>query len=308
MTTWRLLVDVGGTNVRFARAFDDGTILQCRSYLVSQFPAFMSALGHYLSETGGSARCSGAAIGAAGPVDSGTVSLTNAPWVINEGEVRSSIGAPCILINDLEAAAMSLPVLSAEDFLILGEPRLRLSTTGRLLITNIGTGFGAATLLKADGGWITCPSEAGHMSLALPLGLDLNLNEQFVSVEHVLSGRGLSNLHCAVGNDVAAAVPTDILVRANADLSCAKVLHFFTRVLGEVLGNLALAVAAWDGVFLYGSVAKAFVGVASVDVLRQAFENKGVMSERLRRIPIALVVKENAPLIGLAAMPMPERV
>jgi glucokinase len=98
------------------------------------------------------------------------------------------------------------------------------------------------------------------------------------------------------------------LVRANADLGCAKVLHYFTRVLGDVLGNLALAVAAWDGVFLYGGVARAFGGVASVDLLRQAFENKGVMSERMRRIPIALVVKEDAALVGLAAVPMPGRV
>lgn len=304
MSGWRLLIDVGGTNVRFARASDGHAIAQRRSYLVSRFPTFMSALRTYLDETREIAGCSGVAIGAAGPVDAGAVCLTNSSWTISEEEVSAALGSPCVLINDLQAAAMSLPALSEESFRMIGEPRLGLNTPSRLLITNMGTGFGAATLLKTGSGWMACPGEAGHMTVHLPSSLGLNLPDHFTSVEHILSGPGLSSLHCAMSGDAPLAVPTDIFTRAHDDLRCRKTLESFTHILGDVLGNLALAVAAWDGVFLCGGVSKAFVDVANTAALRKAFEEKGAMKERMRSIPIALVLKEDAALIGLAATPM----
>jgi glucokinase len=306
VTPWRLLSDVGGTNVRFARAFGESLLQRC-SYPVSDFATFLQALRDYVDQTGGPAGCIGAAIGAAGPLALGAVRLTNVPWVICEAEVSSEINAPCILVNDVEAAAFCLPTLSYSEYAVLGRLAPNLTTAHRLLAANIGTGFGAATLVRTAHGWISSPSEAGHMSLAFPDWQDQSLRRKFVSVEHALSGRGLSNLYSAVANEPATLAPSEIFARAGYDQNCANALHLFMQILGDVLGNLALAVAAWDGVFLCGSVAMGLAGITDLSTLRRTFENKGPMSDLISRIPLALITKEDAALAGLAVLPLPER-
>lgn len=302
---WRLIADVGGTNVRFARVIDEENVVDRCSYLVSRFESFLDALRAYAEETDcGLSGCSGAAIGAAGPVAMGSAHLTNIAWVIQEAEVAGEIGAPCMLVNDVEAAAYCIPGLASSEFLVIGDVAPKLETAHRLLAANIGTGFGAATLVRTPSGWFSSPSEAGHMSLPLPEGDEASLRPRFKSVEHVLSGRGLSNLHSALAKDEAVLEAADICSHAASDPKCLATLNFFTHIAGDVLGNLALAVTAWDGVFLFGSVAKGFARVASHARFREAFEDKGAMSEWMKRIPVALVEKEDAAMFGLAALPI----
>lgn len=302
---WRLIADVGGTNVRFARVIDEENVVDHCSYRVSRFESFLDALRAYAEETdGGLSGCSGAAIGAAGPVAMGSAHLTNIAWFIQEAEVADEIGAPCTLVNDVEAAAYCIPGLASSEFLVIGDVTPKLETAHRLLAANIGTGFGAATLVRTPGGWFSSPSEAGHMSLRLPEGAETRLRPRFKSVEHVLSGRGLSNLHSALAKDEAVLEAADICSRAASDPKCLATLDFFTQIAGDVLGNLALAVTAWDGVFLFGSVAKGFTHVADHAQFRETFEDKGAMSEWMKRIPIALVEKQDAAMFGLAALPI----
>jgi glucokinase len=302
---WRLIADVGGTNVRFARVIDEDNIVDRCSYRVSRFESFLDALRAYAEETdGGLSGCSGAAIGAAGPVAMGSAHLTNIAWFIQEAEVADEIGAPCVLVNDVEAAAYCIPGLASSEFLVIGDVAPKLETAHRLLAANIGTGFGAATLVRTPGGWFSSPSEAGHMSLRLPEDAEASLRPRFKSVEHVLSGRGLSNLHSALTKDEAVLEAADICSQATSDPKRMATLDFFTHIAGDVLGNLALAVTAWDGVFLFGSVAKGFAHVADHARFREVFEDKGAMSEWMKRIPVALVEKQDAAMFGLAALPI----
>ena len=302
---WRLIADVGGTNVRFARVIDEENVVDRCSYLVSRFESFLDALRAYAKETdGGLSGCSGAAIGAAGPVAMGSAHLTNIAWFIQEAEVADEIGAPCKLVNDVEAAAYCIPGLTSSEFLVIGDVAPKLESAHRLLAANIGTGFGAATLVRTPSGWFSFPSEAGHMSLRLPEGAEASLRPRFKSVEHVLSGRGLSNLHSALAKDEAVLEAADICSHAASDPKCLATLNFFTQIAGDVLGNLALAVTAWDGVFLFGSVAKGFARVSDHARFRETFEDKGAMSEWMKRIPIALVEKKDAAMFGLAALPI----
>jgi glucokinase len=301
VSEWRLVSDVGGTNVRFARAYGAG-LKQCKVYPVSVHPTFLAALDSYLAETGGAEGCTYAAIGAAGAVSSGTVRLTNAAWEISEAAVSAKLGVPCAILNDVQAVAFSLPVLDEAAFEVLGSRKPNIPAARRLLTANIGTGFGAATLVRSSNGWVCCPSEAGHMSLNFPEWSDNGLRQRFSSAEHVLSGRGLCNLRAAIANEPCSHDTADLISRVRAGLHSTETLRLFTQIAGDVLGNLALAVAAWDGVYLCGSVAKAFASVADLPLLRQAFEDKGPMTERMSMIPIALIKRDDAALAGLAAV------
>lgn len=307
MTSWRLVVDVGGTNARFARA-TGGVLGARRSYNVRQFESFIDALAAYLDETGGASGCVGAAIGAAGPVDSGIATLTNAHWRIDAREISLHLNVPAAVVNDLEAAAFSLPGLSAAELRFLGDPAVLFSNPSRLLAANVGTGFGAATLIRAGGSWISCPSEAGHMTFAKASEAEASLPARFASVEHILSGGGLTELYISTAPDAMEKVSrpsaAEILGSVKADRAAAASVEYFTVTLGRVLGDLVLATAAWHGVFLFGSVARGWADVADLDLFRRVFENKGAMTPRMKRVPIALVLQEDAALAGLAFMPL----
>ncbi len=244
MTAWRLVSDVGGTNARFARATDAGKLLSWRSYPVGRFASFLCAVDAYLDETGGPIGCTSAAIGAAGPVACGAVRLTNAAWCISEKEVSEALGVPSVLVNDVEAVGFSVPAMSVSDFAIVGGIQPNLKASNRFIIANIGTGFGAATLVKAGGAWISCPSEAGHMSLHLPAGFDQTLRFKFTFVEQILSGRGLCNLYAAITDSIPPHDAAEIVVKSNSDAHSGSALQLFIEILGDVLGNLALTVAA----------------------------------------------------------------
>lgn len=304
MTGWRLISDAGGTNVRFARA--SGTRLDAiQAYHVSRFPSFATAMRAYLNETGGAEGCTGAAIAAAGPIARGRVSFTNSDWEISEARVSGELGVPCRLINDVEAAAFSVAGISDADFTTVGALTPDLAAIQRILVANIGTGFGAATLIRANGTFVSCPSEAGHMSLAFQDWPDTAMQRRFPSVEHVLSGRGICDLYAALSQSPPPASAADIFARSQADPHSSAALELFTKVAGSVLGNLVLATAAWDGVFLCGSVARSLAKTADPALFRQAFEGTGRMSAKLRCVPVALLNSENPALAGLAVLPLP---
>jgi glucokinase len=303
MTDWRLISDAGGTNVRFARA-SGNSLSAIHAYPVSRFPSFTAAMRAYLDETGGAQGCTGAAIAAAGPIANGKVSLTNMDWEISETEVSAELGVPCRLINDVEAVAFSVGGTSGAGFTAVGPLAPDPTTSHRILVANIGTGFGAATLIRAGGTWVSCPSEAGHMALCFPDWPDAGMQRLFPSIEHVLSGHGLCDLYAALSKSAAPGDAAGIFAHAEADPRSAAALRLFTKVAGSVLGNLVLATAAWDGVFLCGSVARSLVNAADPAAFRQAFEGTSRMSAQLSRVPIALLTAEHPALAGLAVLPL----
>nr|WP_246742805.1 ROK family protein [Rhodomicrobium vannielii] len=306
VTPWRLIADVGGTNVRFARVFDGLVVAERRAYQGARFESFIHAMRVYAAETGGLAGCASVAIGAAGPVAADEIHLTNIAWTIRVAEVEAEVGAPCTLLNDVEAAAYGALTLTEPDYALLSGLAPDLSRARRLLIANIGTGFGAAALFKVANVWISCPSEAGHMSLRLPDDAAASLRSAFPSVEHALSGRGLVHLHAALSGRDDGLSARDICANAAYDPAAAATIRLFAEITGSVLGDLTLAYTAWDGVFLVGSVAK---GCAATDprAMRAAFENKGPMSNRLKAVPVALMLKEDPAFFGLAIAPVRTR-
>jgi len=81
-------------------------------------------------------------------------------------------------------------------------------------------------------------------------------------------------------------------------------VRIFSDVFAQALGNLVLAVAAWDGVFVFGSVAREWARIADHSRFRSIFEDKGAMQQHLTRVPIAIVTAEDVTLAGLAAIPV----
>lgn len=308
MAGWRLVADVGGTNVRFARAREDGRLTDRAEHATARFPAFTDALSAYLGGIGGAGGCSSAGIGAAGPVAGDEVRLTNGKWTIRAAEISSLLGGvPVRLFNDLQAAALAIPWLAAGDLRPVLAPETTPAEGAARLAINVGTGFGAAALAPVGAGWTSLASEAGHMTLGATtvdeLSLRAGLTPPATSVEDVLSGGGIVRLyrHFAGPGVAAGELRTEqVLERAAGDAAAQRAVDTFTGLLARVAGDLVLATGAWGGVYMFGSVVLGWQARADRGAFRARFVAKGKMSARMQAVPVHVASNEAAPLIGLA--------
>ena len=298
MTGWRLAADVGGTNVRFAVSTRPGRLRDIGHFALRDFPSFSAVLRRYLAGVSQAERPGEAAIAVAGPVIAGTVRMTNAPWAISAHEISEATGAGDVrLVNDLEAVARALPELGAADADVLQEGA-RSGDGYRALALNVGTGFGAAGVISHRGRMGTLASEAGHMA-ACALTAKGEDAVRAGSVEDVLSGRGVAALYRQMGGE-GALEAKDVFARAAFDDSAAKAVLVLSRALGLVSANMVLAHAAWDGVFLTGSVACGWHRLQAHAEFLTAFRMAGPMAERLQATPIAVITRPDAALFGLS--------
>ncbi len=201
------------------------------------FRPSLMRFGPISRKSGFSGSCTGAAIGAAGPVDDGYIELTNAHWTIFASEVSAILGAPVVLMNDLEAAAHALPALQEKDLLLIGESKPDLQKAKRLLAVNVGTGFGAATLIRTGAEWISCSSEAGHMSFDTVRLAPHHTARKFTRVEEILSGGGVPELYNLVSNSPETLQAADIFARAKTDKHAAETLRLFTEIFAGAVGK-----------------------------------------------------------------------
>lgn len=304
MERWKLVADVGGTNVRIARSRGPGDLRDVKRLSAREFPTFLAALDAYLGGLG-RADCDGAAIAAAGPIRAGEVKLTNGPWCISASDVSAALGGGSVaLFNDLEAVAFALPHLKSNDLRALGGPGTDLDIRATRLAVNVGTGLGAAAAIPFEGGWAYTASEAGHMSFAAAIDDEVQFIRSFESIEDLLSGRGVRRLYQNLRDRQreacdALAEDFDVFAQPETDRAATEVRQIFNRLLARVSGDLVLATAAWGGIFLCGSVARAWSEGADTKAFREAFEKKGAMSARMKDVGTSLITLPEPALHGL---------
>jgi glucokinase len=309
MKPHRIVADVGGTRTRFGISGGPGDLSVVRVYPTAERPSFVSTLAAYLADIAAGPVenwCRSVHIAAAGPVDRGTVQLTNAAWSISAQEVSHSVGGrPVMVVNDLEAVGLVLPHLQRGDLVPVGTVASAELIGSRIAI-NVGTGFGAASAIRSGKGrWAVAAGEAGHMALAPSAAEEGAVLGWGGTVEDFLSGAGVERLYAAhargrdddarSGRHTAEAV----FAAAGRDPAAALTAQMFSRLLGRVAGDLVLATAAWDGAFLCGSVARAWLKVADVTAFRAAFEAKGLMRARMARVPTLVICTPEPALLGL---------
>lgn len=178
-------------------------------------------------------------------------------------------------------------------------------------ILGAGTGFGVSCLVRHDGRTISLATEGGHIGFAPSSEQELAVLQcmwkQFerVSVERILSGPGLENLHRALqqlgGRDDVALSAAQITDKAaSGDAGCHEALRMFCSVFGSVAGDLALAHGARGGVYRAGGIAQKIQGFLGESSFRARFESKGRLSSFVKPIPTKLILNGDAALLGAA--------
>jgi glucokinase len=307
MTGWRIVCDAGGTNLRCARSHGPSQLSDAQVIASEERTGIADVLMSYASRFPDAENLQGAAIAAAGPIEDGCVRLTNRDMVIDRAHVSRALGGkPVALLNDLEAAALALPALKEGemDGLIARANPLN----GPRLVINVGTGFGGALLVRTRAGWHAVACEPGHMTLALPASEAANLSDP-VSVEDVISGLTLSDkvrrqrLWSFAGKFPSTQVG-DLFAVRETDESADSFVLAFSRLLGQVCGDLVLACGAWGGVHLCGSVASAWSRAGGIRAFQGAFESKGPMTSRMQRVDVNLITAKTPVLTGLCQVPL----
>jgi glucokinase len=261
-----------------------------------------------------------ACFGIAGPVINGRCQTTNLPWYVAEDKIKKRFEwAHVSLINDLTATAHAIPLLNNRELFRLNKAKSRKGQN--LALVAPGTGLGKALLIFRDGEYVPVPSEGGHIDFSPNTEAEIKLwrylHKRFghVSVERVLSGPGLVNIYLWLKDTGRHRIPTWLArnmeemdpARAITEAAldgkhpvCVAALNMFVSIFGAVAGNLALIAMTTGGVYLGGGIPPKILPKLKESMFMQAFTNKGRFSELLEKIPVRVILNEQAALLGAA--------
>jgi len=310
-----LIGDIGGTNARFALAdpdqvaFSDAMTLKC-----ADFASADAAIQRYLEEISAPAPTV-ICLAAAGPLIGDSIKVTNNHWNIAAKDVGGVFKIDSVrLLNDFEALAYSIPFLGEDDCAPIGLPVPRKLPDDKFNIAIIGpgTGLGTAGLCRRGDLLIPISGEGGHTGFSPESQVQIEvlkvLRERFerVSVERLVSGSGIENIYNALtlihgekrtqltAAEIFAAATTDNEPRAKETIS------LFFDILGQVAGDLALALDARDGVFIAGGIAKRYPDLLASSGFRNGFESKGRHRALMESVPTQLITHAEPGLLGSA--------
>ena len=320
--------DVGGTKTSlglFTLPGGPRLPLQTGTYVSANYPDLETLIRDFLNDK--DARVDAACFGVAGPIAAGRAKLTNLPWSLGEAELSAALHIPEVwLMNDLCAVAEAIPLLAGGEDLVALNPGTADPKGARAVIAP-GTGLGQSFAVWDD---IACrfrvlPSEGGHCDFAprndTEAALWRYLQERIghVSCEHICSGPGIRNIYNFLKesgtvpeppwlaeemsrlDDPTPLITRNALDRAQGPEICRKAVDIFLSALGAEAGNLALKVMAAGGVYVGGGLPKHILPLFSQETFLRAFTDKGRFSDFMSRIPVHVVVRSDAALVGAAA-------
>jgi glucokinase len=308
-----LIGDIGGTNARFALAnpdkpgFSNELTLSCADYETAK-----QGIAAYLERRGVGAPdviC----LAAAGPVLDDCIRLSNNHWVIDSRELQKMFPSASIhLLNDFEAIAHSIPILGENDIETIGliPSDLEGKKQFTLGVLGPGTGLGAGGLIGRSNGVFPVVGEGSHAGFAPETGKQIEVLQQLrhryarVTQEHLVSGPGLENIYWALrkihGKPDIKITAAEIFSRvlAKEDAIAVEATELFFEALGQIAGNLALSLGAYDGVYLAGGIVKRYPDLLKTSSFRAGFENKGRHSVIMERVPTLLIQHPQPGLLG----------
>lgn len=308
-----LIGDIGGTNARFALANPDGPgfsnelTLSCADYETA-----VQGIADYLERIGVEAPdviC----LAAAGPVLDDCIKLSNNHWVIDRRELLQMFPSASVhLLNDFEAIAHSIPVLGENDTATIGLVPSDLEGKKQITIGVLGpgTGLGIGGLIGRSNGVFPVVGEGSHSGFAPETGKQIEVLQQLrqrfdrVTEEHLVSGPGLENIYWALrkihGEPEIKITAAEIFSRvlAKEDAIAVESTELFFEALGQIAGNLALSLGAYDGVFLAGGIVKRYPDLLKASGFRAGFENKGRHRVIMERVPTLLILHPQPGLLG----------
>jgi len=310
------VADVGGTHARFAHAKIAGgkvvSLGEPVTLKTADYASFQTACEGFAALSGRPLPDE-MSMAFAGQVDGDLLKLTNNPWVIRPALMNAKLGIKRnLVINDFGAIAHAVASLPPSDFFHLcGQPK-PLPESGVVTVLGPGTGLGVAQLVRRSGTYEVIETEGGHIDFA-PLDaledkilIHLRSNFRRVSVERLVSGRGLVNIMEALAAIEGKVLPIrdekELWKAAleGSDSLAAAALDHFCLTLGSAAGDIALAQGS-TGVVIGGGLGFRLADYLPRSGFRTRFVAKGRFESWMDRIPVKLITHPQPGLYGAAA-------
>src|SRR5438270_5430633 len=253
-----------------------------------------------------------AGFGVAGAIVNDAVVCNNLPWTITRKRIAENLQiAPdkTVLLNDVEAASSSLEHLEPKDLLELnpGTPQPRASK----IYVAAGTGLGESILFWNGDRYQVSACEAGLTDFAPGTEREIVVLQALrqrmprVCTEEIVSGRGFRAIHEAIFPEVQHSFFHDPTQDAAANITqqafaktcsaCEESLHMWTEAYGSEAGNMALRALPFGGVYVGGGIALKILPKLKDGTFVRAFCNKTKLADELAKIPIFVVLNQDAP-------------
>jgi len=316
--------DVGGTKCNFGLFRQEGLALRAvfqRRLATRDYAGFEDLIEDFLKQaTAADENAKGPAIdaagfGVAGVVVDGRHYSENLPWVVDVSVLTRKLNLKNIqLLNDLIATALSLERLSGNNLVALNPGTPAPNATRGVIAA--GTGLGEALLFWDGEKYQVAPAEGGQADFAprtereIQLLCHLRLQLPHVSCEEIVSGRGFRRIHEFLnptvrhtsfespGGNAASEITQRGLAKSCA--VCEETLRFWIEIFGGVTGNFALQTMALGGIYIAGGIAVKILPKLQDGTFFKSFCGTSKLAPVLARIPISVVVNEDAPMLGAA--------
>ena len=289
-----LLLDIGGTNIRYAYANKNSSeIFDSNKENLDTLKGFDNLLNELLKN--GSIKSM--VVSVAGPMINGSISMTNRDFKINADDLKKEHNLDnCFLLNDWESIGYSLSSTKPEDisFIKKGKPFNKNS-----LFIGPGTGLGGALVIDND---FVLPTEIGNTTMLTERFLknfSIKDDSSYVTLEDVLSGTAISSIYKTIsGKDISA---EEVVKLFEVDDPIAiQVIDGFTITLAEAISDLALIFISGNGIYLAGGLIRSLSKIINTDLFIKSFisNKKLIHKSMLNDMPIGVVNREHTCLHG----------
>lgn len=287
-----LLVDIGGTNIRYAYS-NIGDL-----NFVSENKAELASLNNFdklMSELLYKSDVKNIVFSIAGPKVNNSIRMTNRNFEIDADEIRKRFNLEsCHLLNDWESIGYSIRTFTENDFdnFIEGE-----AFNDNFLVIGPGTGLGASVI----SGNSVIATEIGNTNLGLTaLKSLLNIkSDEFNVLEDIISGTGISKMfEIKTGKKIKSEEIFSLSL--NGDNDAIEVIDIFTIAFARTLSDLSLSFSSGGGIILAGSLSRSFLSIANKDLFNKHFlDGKSyIHKEILNKISIKVVNRGYTCLFG----------
>ena len=286
-----LLVDIGGTNMRYAIVKDvDDDLSE-----INKLPFNQDNFDSFIKKIIDNQKINILIISIAGPKIDNSISMTNRDFSFDADVIKKKFKLDdCILLNDWEAIAYSYPYISNSINFIKEGTKFN----NTKLFFGPGTGLGASLSIDNN---IVLPTEVGNTtnsSLSLQKNYNVNL-EDHITLESLVSGSAISSIYKSLVNkDISSEEIYEKFVKKEEIAT--EVINGFLKSLAETLSDLALTFLPGDGILLAGSLMRRIFHDINIEEFNNTFLKTKSNTHQviLEKISIGVITKERTPLYG----------
>ena len=285
-----LLIDIGGTNMRYATAYSDSDEITSINKKAFNETTFYENLEELIKEH----NINTLIMSVAGPKIDNSITMTNKNFSFNQDNIKEKFKLKeCYLLNDWESIAHSYSYIK-ESIKIIQDGK---TYNNNLLFFGPGTGLGAAFSMNE----VVLPTELGNTKNFIE-----SLKKNFKNVtfgasrlEDIISGSGISKIYETLTHEKLSA--EDIFEKfLDKEPDALFVINGFIKSLSQTLSDLALSFLPGRGILLAGSLSRSIYTHFNEQNFFKPFinNNTGMHFDILKNTPIGVITKERTPLYG----------